>query len=50
LQPLQHARGWLQQELEDDGKHQWQHDVASDIGRRQERKDEQTTKEYDYRI
>jgi hypothetical protein len=40
VQPLQYARGRLQQELENEGKDQWQHDLARDIGCRQERKDE----------
>jgi hypothetical protein len=40
VQPLQYAQGWLQQELEHDCKDQWQHDLARDIGCRQQRKDE----------
>ncbi len=39
-QPLQYAHGWLQQELENDGKYQWQHDLACNIGCRQQREDE----------
>ena len=38
--PFQYAQGWLQQELENDSKDQWQHDFARDIGCRQHRKDE----------
>jgi hypothetical protein len=39
-QPLQYARGRLEQEIENDSKDQWQHDLARDIGCRQQRKDE----------
>jgi hypothetical protein len=50
VQPLQYAQGWLKQELENDSKDQRQHDLARDKGCRQQRKDEETTKEYCFRI
>ena len=46
VQPLQYAHRRLQQELENDSKDQWQHDIARDVGCRQQRKDEKATKEY----
>jgi hypothetical protein len=48
--PLQYPQGWLKQELENDSKDQRQHDLARDKGCGQQRKDEETTKEYCFRI
>jgi hypothetical protein len=42
--------GRLKQELENDGEDEWQHYLACEIGCRQQRKDEQTAEEYDFRI
>ena len=50
MQALQDAQDRLQQQLERNGEHEWQHDLGCHIGDAQQRESEKATKENDFRI